>query len=483
MSKPLPPSTETGALMLYETWSEPSPPRICVCSAVEKPPVVFGIATPLASVHDRARRRVRLGEREAADDEGVVAVVALEPELGLVRVHGEGVVAVAAHRDERGARALAEVAARGRDGRERVVRAVDVEGGALQAVDLADLERVVALAAVERRRGAVVVDREEVVAAEAVDLEPPVVRGRVVDPLDAERAGADDPGARVLRARRAGHVGVEDADERRPQRCALVRAVGAGARDRRDAPQQEDVVDRVVVLGRRVDAVVGRILVVVAVDREDVRAVAGCAGVEDVDHVVAVGAAAAGREDLVDVAAGLAVERERLVARDGHRVEPVDDQVVLAVGGRRRRAGRGDAAVDAHAARQRRLLEGDRVRVEVAEDARVVERRARRVELVGADRALEEHDRAERRLAAAGLVERRRRRRRRSSRRGRRSPSRRAGTCPRPWSRCRRPAGGRSRARPGRGRAAPSRRRSRRRARSRRAAGSGPRPAPCSRGR
>ena len=55
------------------------------------------------------------GERERADDEEVVVVVALEPELGLVRVDGELVVAGAAGRDERRVDARAQPAARGRD--------------------------------------------------------------------------------------------------------------------------------------------------------------------------------------------------------------------------------------------------------------------------------------------------------------------------------------------------------------------------------
>ena len=54
-------------------------------------------------------------EREGADDEQVVVVVALEPQLGLVRVDDELVVAGAAGGDERRVGAGAQPAARRRD--------------------------------------------------------------------------------------------------------------------------------------------------------------------------------------------------------------------------------------------------------------------------------------------------------------------------------------------------------------------------------
>ncbi len=44
LSKPLPPSTETGAFMLYSTWFVPAPVRMSLSAAVEKPLVSFGIA-------------------------------------------------------------------------------------------------------------------------------------------------------------------------------------------------------------------------------------------------------------------------------------------------------------------------------------------------------------------------------------------------------------------------------------------------------
>ncbi len=58
---------------------------------------------------------VGLGEREGAHDEQVVAVVALEPQRGLVAVDLEHIVAGAAFGDQRGAGAAAEIAARRRD--------------------------------------------------------------------------------------------------------------------------------------------------------------------------------------------------------------------------------------------------------------------------------------------------------------------------------------------------------------------------------
>jgi hypothetical protein len=41
--KPVPPSTDTGAFMLYSTWLLPAPVRTSVCAAVEYPLVVIGI--------------------------------------------------------------------------------------------------------------------------------------------------------------------------------------------------------------------------------------------------------------------------------------------------------------------------------------------------------------------------------------------------------------------------------------------------------
>ena len=49
LSKPLPPSTETGALMLYWTVSLPSPGRTFIWPAVDTSLVSSGWATPLAS--------------------------------------------------------------------------------------------------------------------------------------------------------------------------------------------------------------------------------------------------------------------------------------------------------------------------------------------------------------------------------------------------------------------------------------------------
>ena len=134
----------------------------------------------------------------------------------------------------------------------------DVGRLALEPVDLTDLEDVVAGAAVEGGDGAVVVDGEEVVAAEAVDDEAAVDRGVVVDALDREGARGD--GGRAgggTRERRigadGGEVAVEDGDEGGPVGVLLVGArtgrAGAGDRvtvqSRCRRQQAEDVVDAV----------------------------------------------------------------------------------------------------------------------------------------------------------------------------------------------------------------------------------------------
>ena len=133
LSKPVPPSTETGALMLYWTWSSPPPVADVglgrgreAARQSRHGDLVRDVAPDdLARrvVHVEGARAVagRLGEREGADDEQVVAVVALEPQRRLVRVDDERVVAGAARDEQRLAGAGAQPAARRRDGREQVV--------------------------------------------------------------------------------------------------------------------------------------------------------------------------------------------------------------------------------------------------------------------------------------------------------------------------------------------------------------------------
>ena len=203
--KPVPPSTETGAFMLYSTWLLPAPVRTSVSAAVEKPLVVIGSrqAVGRAEIVVQPPGRMMLpallsvwAEREAAHDEEVVAAVALEVHGRLVAVDDEGVVAGAALGDSSGASLVP------RDSQPRVVAIVatsntfsaarlpvplktspasaagssvagtwsavlPVRAGSPQAVQLAGfLELVVARAAVEVGRGGVVVDGEVVVAAE-----------------------------------------------------------------------------------------------------------------------------------------------------------------------------------------------------------------------------------------------------------------------------------------------------------------------------
>ena len=142
---------------------------------------------PVGAEHDRAVGH--LGEREGAHGEAVVAVVALQAQLGLVGVDDELVVARAALGDQRRVRTGAQPAlGRGDQDRKDVGRREPAVGDvALGPEDLPDLERVVVGAAVEGddRRG--VVGEERVVAALAVDAQAAVEASVVVDPLD-ERA-------------------------------------------------------------------------------------------------------------------------------------------------------------------------------------------------------------------------------------------------------------------------------------------------------
>ena len=248
---------------------------------------------------------------------------------------------------------------------------------ALDAEDLADLEAVVAGAAVERRDRRVVVGVERVVAAEAVDAEAPVERGVVVDALDArERLVALRPVAVQADAPVGVVVAGEQADERRVlgalARRAARRRHGGARRERRlgvDAlhrAQQEDVVGLGLLERAGLVAVEVRGEVVEAEDLQLVGAVVRRARVEHVDEVVALGALAAGREDEVVVGVGLAVERERVpgavVEREvgGARddvggLQVVDPEDVLAVGERRvvAEVAGGDRAVRAAHARLR----------------------------------------------------------------------------------------------------------------------------------
>ena len=303
--------------------------------------------------HDaRAARRqhdlavgVDLGHREALDHEQVVARAAVERDRRMVGVDRER-VAVAALGDERRARAAAQPAAGRRDGREfELVVGQEVAlrgvGAAAQAVDLADLEARVAGTAVERRDRAVVVDREVVVATDAVHVQA-AGGAVVVDPLDREQAGGDEP-ERVVR-RGLDERRVQQGHERRPRGVRIgrdrvagvvpgalveLRARGGLVGDRRHAAQQEDVVCLVGQLGRGVDAA---LTVVDAVHVERLHARVRGARPEHVDHVVVRRALAAGRLDRRGVRARLAVDRHGVAGRDAaHRGQTVDDHGVVAV--------------------------------------------------------------------------------------------------------------------------------------------------------
>ena len=122
-----------------------------------------------------------------------------------------------------------------RSGQERVCRG-DRRSRTRRAEHLADLERIVAVAAVQRRDRAVVVGDELVVAAEPVDDQARVDVLVVVHALD--------PVERAVRHRR-----VEQCDEIAPQQERVVRLVGQAADDIRAVDDQ------------RVDAVVRRAVV------------------------------------------------------------------------------------------------------------------------------------------------------------------------------------------------------------------------------
>ncbi|OQB83017.1 MAG: hypothetical protein BWX88_03623 [Planctomycetes bacterium ADurb.Bin126] len=218
--------------------------------------------------------------------------------------HGELVVAFVAFDGRLGTDALAEIAA-GRldrfEGVERQQARARIPFGAEQ---LADLEGVVAGPADQRRNGAVVVEREIVVAAQGLD-DQPVQTLVVLDPLDLVRAA----------------VGLDLADRALQQRHER-RRLRALAGNAAHPAQQEDIG-------------VGR-----SVDGQDIVTVAGRSGVQHIDDVVAVvWAKAAERVDFVCVAVGLAVECQGVASRgnvgragrDDCILEEVHQEPVLSV--------------------------------------------------------------------------------------------------------------------------------------------------------
>ena len=196
---------------------------------------------------------------------------------------------------------------------------------ALQAVELADLEAVVAGTTVQRRDRGVVVHREHVVAALAEDHQPAVDRCVVVDAFERLLAHC---GVVV----RIGGGGVRQVVVQHGHEGGVVgiqRGAGGLARDAARAAQQEDVV------GGLVGALDSG---VPPPDRHGVHTVIGVTAVEHVDDVVAVGAERTGSVDHHRVGAGLAIDRERVAAgvsqcglHIGHRLQLVDDEEVFAI--------------------------------------------------------------------------------------------------------------------------------------------------------
>ncbi len=257
-------------------------------------------------VRERRVRVVRVDLHERLDGEGVVAVLAVEPELGEVVVDHEGVVAGAAVERRREADSVREEAVGGLRRREvvgRVEAVVGVRAVAGRGEELADLERVVASAAEDRRRHEVVVEDERVARGAAVDRQAAVDRAVVVHALD--------PAACDRLAVRIGGVGGDDGG---PER-----------------------------LGRAQEGVLGHVR---AVDRELVQ-VAGVDHILDRDRLSRL----AGEADVVRVASLVALEHQGAADSVLERLVPeavvvdADQVVAVAAFDRRRAAGRADVDV------------------------------------------------------------------------------------------------------------------------------------------
>ena len=219
---------------------------------------------------------------EGAHDEDVVAVLALETQVRLVRVDLEGVVAETAVDHRRDRDAAGQVAAEGQLRRlERVLHQQPVGDVTRRREDLADLEEVVALAAVDGHQRGVVVHREAVVTLPAFDDDAPVDAHVVVDPLDDG-------------IHRVGAVGIRmDERDEVPAHQELVGGIGAEDRQGVDATVGIAGIRHVDAVGRgagELDA--DRVRVLAAVDVERVGGAAGPAGERgqaiDVDRVGAV---------------------------------------------------------------------------------------------------------------------------------------------------------------------------------------------------
>ncbi len=144
-------------------------------------------ALPAVDVRVRGLGVVRVHPHESPDPEGVVVLLAVEVELGLVPVHVEGVVARPAVQGGRPGDAVAQVAPGGEGGVEPVLRAQPVVRVALvprRLEHLAHLELVFARVAVYRHRRARIVEDEGVVAVPAEHEHAGVDAVVVVHPLD-----------------------------------------------------------------------------------------------------------------------------------------------------------------------------------------------------------------------------------------------------------------------------------------------------------
>ena len=296
---------------------------------------------------DCRRGTALIGQCERAKDEGIVVAFAVEVQLGLVAVDRERVVPGAAVGGRRVARTAAQCASR-RRGRVECVFRCHVRESPPRAEQLPELERVASRAAVERRRCAVIVAGEVVVAAQPVDEQPAINVDVVVDALDV----------RIERVRhRLGDGAVQQGHERR--------VFGTGPADQiARTPQQVQVRGGVAVDGQRVEAVrIGP-------------------GIQHVDGVIARRAGqTAGRVDGVDVGAGLPVEVQRVAPRGDamirgderprgrHRPQLVHRERVGAA-----------AAVGEGLAAEVGLVERERVGVAVAEEGGAIDGRPARRE-------------------------------------------------------------------------------------------------------
>ena len=297
-------------------------------------------ALAAVDVGERGLGIVRVHLDEGPHREGVVVLVAVQEQLRLVAVDGEGVLAGATKHHGALADAVGKEAARHLGGLEVVLLGqpvIRIAAIAERLVDLADLEGVVAGVAKDGGRREVVVEHEGIVAVAAVDLDRAADVGVVVDAFD-DATGHRHPvcvhldrrhhaDADILVRPQQEEVGLIGAVDAQPVDAGIAMRLVEHVDARGYLPGQADLVKIAALLAVQAEFAVdsageGLLALVVVVDADNVVALAGVDGGGpgngvDVDDVIG------------------AVQHRLFVAGvdEGHPgMRRVDREIVVAIG-------------------------------------------------------------------------------------------------------------------------------------------------------